>query len=126
MKSYLIIHIFEIILALIYIMYIWPVYEGEDYLWGIMVCIGYILSLVIYCIITSLLPAMQIACGVTDTTYSHRKKILYYTIQWCAFTIFIVLAFNNSLNYYACIPIIIPNCVFLLYLFFGNIYKSRR
>lgn len=120
MKSFFILHFFEIILAVIYIVYNWPIYEGEDYLWGVIICIGYILSIAFYCIITSLIPAMRIACDVTKKQYSQWKGILYYNILWCAFAILIVLLFGNSLSFFACLPIVLPNCIFLIYLLFGT------
>lgn len=110
-----IVHIVEFLLALSYIVYVWPVYEGENYIWGMVVCLGYISSLVFYCIIASLLPAMKIACEVTNISSSRWKQLLYNNVLWCAFALFLILSFNNSLGYFACLPVVLPNFAYFLY-----------
>lgn len=110
-----IIHIIEILLGALYIVYIWPIYGGEDYIWGMIVCLGYFSSLVFYSIIASLLPAVRIACGVTNRFYSRWKQLLYNNISWCAFALFLILTFNNSLGFFSCFPIVLPNFFYFLY-----------
>ncbi len=64
MKIHIILHILEFTIAFIYVVLIWPVYEGEDYLWGCFICISYLMIIVSYSIMHSLLPAMKMACDV--------------------------------------------------------------
>lgn len=111
----LIIHIIEILLGTLYIIYIWPLYKGEDYIWGMIICLGYFSSLVIYSIIASLLPAIRIACKVTNTSNSRWKQLLYNNIFWCAFALFLILTFNNSLGFFASFPVVLPNFAYFIY-----------
>ena len=80
MSKQLIIHILEFTLSFIYVMLIWPVYEGEDYLWGCFICISYIIIIASYCIMRSLLPAMKIACDVYDIPTHTWKKLFFANI----------------------------------------------
>lgn len=131
MSKQLIIHILEFTLSFIYVMLIWPVYEGEDYLWGCFICISYIIIIASYCIMRSLLPAMKIACDVYDIPTHTWKKLFFANIPWCAFALFISLVFQGSLGYFACLPIVVPNGICLLFqlLIFAfncNNYRYRR
>ena len=67
-------------------MLIWPVYEGEDYLWGCFICISYIIIIASYCIMRSLLPAMKIACDVYDIPTHTWKKLFFANIPFFSFS----------------------------------------
>ena len=123
MSKQLIIHIFEFTLSFIYVMLIWPVYEGEDYLWGCFICISYIIIIASYCIMRSLLPAMKIACDVYDIPTHTWKKLFFANIPWCAFALLISLVFQGSLGYFACLPIVVPNGISLLFQLLKRIAK---
>ena len=60
MSKQLIIHILEFTLSFIYVMLIWPVYEGEDYLWGCFICISYIIIIASYCIMRQIFHGVHL------------------------------------------------------------------
>ena len=105
MSAQLIIHILEFSIAFIYIVLIWPIYEGEDYIWGCFICISYLMVIASYCIMRSLLPAMKIACDVYSIPSYSWKQLVLANIPWCAFTLFTFFIFHASLGYIACLPI---------------------
>lgn len=116
MNIQFLIHVMELILSFIYIVLIWPVYEGEDYLWGCFISISYLVIIASYSIIRSLLPVMKIACDVFVKTVCTWKQILLDNIPWCSFALLVFFVFRDSLGCYACLPIVIPNGIYLLYL----------
>lgn len=115
MNTQIIIHISEFILSFIYVVLIWPVYEGEDYLWGFFICISYLIIIASYCIIRSLLPAMKIACNVHYIPAYNWKQLALANFAWFVFAFFIFFVFYGSLGYFACLPIVFPNGIYLLY-----------
>lgn len=94
-------------------MLVWPVYEGEDYIWGCFICVSYLIVIASYFIIHSLIPAMKTACAVYYIPVNTWKQLVLTNIPWCAFAFFIYVVFHGSLGYPACLPIIIPNGIYL-------------
>ena len=95
MKIHIILHILEFTIAFIYVVLIWPVYEGEDYLWGCFICISYLMIIVSYSIMHSLLPAMKMACDVGFIPAYTWKQLVLANIPWCAFAFFIFFVFQD-------------------------------
>ena len=62
MKTQIILHITELLLATIYLVIKWPFYEGDEYLSNFVYCAVYIILLIFYCSISTLVPAMKLAC----------------------------------------------------------------
>lgn len=123
MSAQLIIHILEFSIAFIYIVLIWPVYEGEDYIWGCFICISYLMVIASYCIMRSLLPAMKIACDVYSIPSYSWKQLVLANIPWCAFTLFTFFIFHASLGYIACLPIFSQNGIYLFFQIIKRITK---
>ena len=123
MSVQIIIHVLEFCIAFIYIVLIWPVYEGEDYIWGCFICISYLMVIALYCIMHSLLPAMKIACDVYYIPSYSLKQLVLANIPWWIFTLFIFFVFHGSLGYLACLPIVFPNGVYLLFQIIKRIAK---
>lgn len=115
MSMQIFIHSLEFIFSFIYVALIWPLYDGEDYLWGCFVCISYLVGVASYCILCSLLSAMKIACNLNSFSIFTWKRLALANLPWCTFVIMIALLFHNSLGYLSCAPIVIPNVIHLLY-----------
>lgn len=126
MRNQIIIHILESFFAFIYVVLICPVYEGEDFMWGCIVCISYLVAIATYGTILLLLPAMRIACGVHNNSACTWKQLTLRNIPWFAFALFILFIYHNSLGYCSCLPIVIPNGIYTLRQLINQIAKSRR
>lgn len=122
MKNRVVIHIVEMALTIIYVFYIWTEYKGQDYMFIWFYSIGYFILNSTYCV----LPAMKIACGVTDVRVHTWWRILLSNLPWCILTLIIILLFSSSLGYSACLPIVIPNSIYLLYLLIRRLLNNRK
>ena len=115
MSIQIIIHVLEFSLAFLYVVLIWPVYEGEDYIWGCFICISYLMLIASYCIMCSIVPAMKIACDVYHTPAYTWKQFVLTNIPWCVFALFTFYVFHGTLGGLACLPIVFPNGIYLLF-----------
>jgi len=111
----LIIHVSELTLAIAYILVIWPVYEGEDFLWGLFICASYLLLISIYSLIRLLIPIMSVACDVIETPADKIKRVTLDIMPWFLFSLVLLILFGCTLGCCVCLPIIVPNCIYLLF-----------
>ena len=115
MTARIVVHVSEFVLSVIYIVLIWPIYVEDDFVYGCLWGIGYLVTVAIYCGIAALIPAMHIACDVGEEQNNKGWNRLLSNIQWFLISVFILLIFGNTLGYIICLPIVIPNLVYLLY-----------
>ncbi len=120
MKIPVLIHVSELILAVAYILVIWPVYEGEDFLWGLFVCASYLLLISIYSFIRLLMPIMSAASDIIENPANKKKRVMSDIIPWFLFSLVLLLIFGCTLGCYACLPIIVPNSIYLLFKICSN------
>ena len=124
MVAKILIHIIECVFSIIYIVLIWPVYVENDFIYGCLWCIGYLLIIAFYSGISALIPAMQIACNVSGERKTKRRTRMLSQIPWISFTIFIIFAFGKNLGFFACLPIVIPNLTYFIYLVYRSSTQS--
>ena len=124
MKAQIILHITELLLAIVYLVIKWPFYEGDEYFSNFVLCAVYIILLMFYCSISALVPAMKLACEFYKKKDLTIKKILISQIPWFIFVSIIAYLFHESLGLGAVLPIALPN-IFLLAWEFIILSKNR-
>lgn len=112
MKVRLILHLMEFLLALLYVIFIWPLYEGSESLWGGFICLGYLFVFAVYCGMNTFFIFMCIAGGVAHTVGRHQAMI--YLVMCIIFAIVVYILFADSLGSFSCLPVIVPNCIYYL------------
>ena len=126
MNNRIVIHIVEFVLACIFIVVKWPIYEGSEFDYGAFLCFEYLFIIATFCFIGSLWSTMRKACDVSDDSKQQWWRILLSNAPWCVLTLVILLLFSSSLGYSACLPIVIPNSIYLLYLLIRRLLNNRK
>lgn len=121
-----VIHFIEFVLAIIYIVVKWPLYEGSEFDYGAFICFEFLFIIISYCFIGSIWSTMKKACDVMDVSKQQWWYTLLSNLPWCLLTLIIFFLFGNTFGYFACLPIVIPNCVYLIYQFFQVFCKNKN
>lgn len=98
MKTQILLHITELLLAIAYIVIKWPLYEGDEYMSNFVYCAVYIILILFYCAISALVPAMKLACNINEGNSITIKKIITSQIPWIIFASIIAYVFQDSLG----------------------------
>ena len=110
MKIQIFLHSTELLLAILFIVIKWPFYEGAEYISNFVYCAIYIILFLLYFGISSLIPAMKLACDLNGKKDITIKTIIISQTPWLIFVFIILYVFQDSLGTLSCIPIVFPNC----------------
>lgn len=125
MNKQLFVHISEYILTIIYVLLIWIFYKGNDYVLIFFEGLGYLIFMSFYCFLCFLLESIREACEVTCVSKKTCWRVLLSNVPWIVVTLIILYLFSGYLGYFACLPILLPNCVYLLFLLIQSIFKHN-
>lgn len=115
MGKQLFIHFVEMILAVLYVIMNWPFYEGEDYLLGLLLCLGYLMTIAMYSGVCFLILAMGMACNMKEDIYLRRKYFIGIQLAWGGGLVIVICVFGPHIGFLSCMPIILPNVADIIY-----------
>ena len=106
------VHLIEFMLAVGYVIIKWPFFVGSDFFLNYVYCFIYLSVIALYFTISSIIPAMKIACQIK--TELSKSRLLCLQLPWVIFTIIVFYCFKESLGSLSCLPIILPNGINLV------------
>ena len=115
--------IVELLLSIVYIAINWQVSYDSDFLIDGIICFLYITLHLIYCLAKIFVLLMWKASGMKERLEICGRRFVALQLLWGLFAIMILLLFGTIFNLVCCVPVLLPNCLYLLYVVVKNVYK---
>lgn len=115
--------IVELLLSLVYIAINWHVSYDSAFLTDGIICFLYITLHLIYCLAKIFVPLMWKASGLKEGNEISGRMFVALQLSWVLFAIVILLLFGTIFGLACCLPVLLPNCLYLLYVVNKRVYR---
>lgn len=126
MILFILIAILELLLSLVYIALNWHVAYDSDFFIDGIICYFYITLHLIYCFAKIFVPLMWTASGLKERFEIRGRAFVVLQFSWVLFAIVILILFVTIFGFACCLPVVIPNLLFLLYTFLNKCLRKDK